>query len=480
MSSNPPSSGERALTWLILVGAMAFLLVTWWPALDLPLGDSHEGRILGRLALHMRNLADRGVVGSSYSADWGPFNPDPYNHHPPLLNALHAGVTALFGPGLLQLKSIGYTAGVLTIPAFAYLGRGMRFRPLAAAVAALLVAITPFYWVYGRLGLGLLPILLMAGALVRLVAIEHPSRRTLLWAGIASFLAVVASWQGVVVGAVLGLWLLWKRHGFDAAVVTVGGSMLGAVSVIVLWITSGPGAGSVIEHAGTRWEFPWTLAEFLGRQWFFADALLPDHFGWLVVTAVVVGLIRRKSRFVVALFSLLTIGFMFGPSDVAWIHDFYNFTGFLAVYPAIGSLLDWLSSGSQTLRWSVLGLAVLGSVLWSAEISRDEFQRRYFAEPTQAGELLQEIAPPDGQNTAWYLNPIPHVTWMSFQWDMPSEELSEERLRTVEADDLVLLRTDRVPQWIDPRVVDRAVGQEGRYALVPAAALKDSVLEVEG
>ncbi|MEO2156348.1 MAG: hypothetical protein ABGY30_06995, partial [Acidimicrobiales bacterium] len=152
-----------------VVGLVAFLVVMWARSFGLPLGDSHEGRIIGQFALHVRNFWDLGPSGSSFGAAWGPFSEVPYTHHPPLLTGLHLAVSTVFGQGLWQLKAVSYLAGLTTVPAFFWVGRRMGFGPLPVAAATGALVATPFWFVYGRLGLGFLPNLLMVG-MVLLVA----------------------------------------------------------------------------------------------------------------------------------------------------------------------------------------------------------------------------------------------------------------------------------------------------------------------
>ncbi len=51
---------------VLIAALMAFLAVSWWPAFGLPLGDSHEGRVLGQFSLHVANFWELGLVGSSF------------------------------------------------------------------------------------------------------------------------------------------------------------------------------------------------------------------------------------------------------------------------------------------------------------------------------------------------------------------------------------------------------------------------------
>ena len=104
------TSNEKLITKIAVSIMALFLLVSWIPAFGMPLGDSHEGRVLGQFALHMKNFWSMGVVASSFGASWEPFSDIPYTHHPPVLTFLHVIVSSIIGEGLKQIKLISYVA----------------------------------------------------------------------------------------------------------------------------------------------------------------------------------------------------------------------------------------------------------------------------------------------------------------------------------------------------------------------------------
>jgi hypothetical protein len=65
-------AGRRAnrLGWLSVALLTLVVAATWAPMLNAAFGDSHDGRIMARYALHMRNLHEQGPVDSQFSADW--------------------------------------------------------------------------------------------------------------------------------------------------------------------------------------------------------------------------------------------------------------------------------------------------------------------------------------------------------------------------------------------------------------------------
>ena len=50
------TGNEKLITKIAVSIVALFLLVSWIPAFGLPLGDSHEGRVLGQFSLHMKNF----------------------------------------------------------------------------------------------------------------------------------------------------------------------------------------------------------------------------------------------------------------------------------------------------------------------------------------------------------------------------------------------------------------------------------------
>jgi hypothetical protein len=75
---------------VVVVGLVAFLVVTWARSFGLPLGDSHEGRIMGQFALHVRNFWDLGPSASSFGGVVVIFN---WRRHASMLS-LHSVIIA--------------------------------------------------------------------------------------------------------------------------------------------------------------------------------------------------------------------------------------------------------------------------------------------------------------------------------------------------------------------------------------------------
>ena len=458
---------------MVLFGALvAFLVVTWARSFGLPLGDSHEGRIIGQFALHVRNFWDLGPSESSFGAAWQPFSDVPYTHHPPLLTGLHLMVSTVFGQGLWQLKAVSYLSGLATVPAFFWVGRRMGFGPLPVAVATGALVATPFWWVYGRLGLGFLPNLLMVG-MVLLVA-DEAIGRGLRRATVASAAAVAASWQGIFLAPLLWLWLL-RRRGLDRTVIVVGAGMAVGALVVLVWVTQGAGVAELSDHAGRRVGFDWTVGEFLDRQWTFARRLLPAWYLVLALPALVAGLADARSRFLTGLLASMVVVFAVVPADNAWVHDYWNFPALMALFPGFAVLADLACGALANLRRGVAeGSAAVLLVVALVGLSPGATHDRYFGAPAEAGHLVEAVGPADGQTIVWHAPQVPWPTWISLAWGLPPGAVaSPGDVATVTDDDRVVIHLDRLPAFLDGSVGDDALAVRGNYAVVTGADLRN-------
>jgi len=460
---------------LLVVGLAAFLVVTWARSFGLPLGDSHEGRVLGQFALHVRNFWDLGPAGSSFGADWAPFSDAPYTHHPPLLTGLHLLVSTVVGQGLWQLKAISYLSGLATVPALYWVGRRMGFGALPVAAATGALVATPWWWVYGRLGLGFLPNLAMVG-MVLLVA-DEVTGRGLRRAAAATGAAVAASWHGAFLAPLLWLWL-WRRRGLDRVVVVVGAAVAAGALAVLVWVAQGGGVTELADHAGNRVGVDRTVGEFLDRQWTFARGLLPTWYLVLALPALVAGLADPRSRALTGMLVAMVVAFAVVPSDNAWVHDYWNFPVLMALFPGFVALTDRAVRALPGLRRGVAeGAVAVLVVVALVALAPGANHDRYFAAPAEAGRLVEAVGPAAGQDTAWHTPQVPWPTWVSRVWGLaPGAVASPEDVATVGDDDRVVVRLDRLPAFVGRSVADEALAVRGTYAVVTGAALRRHLL----
>ena len=476
------TSNEKLITKIAVSIMALFLLVSWIPAFGMPLGDSHEGRVLGQFALHMKNFWSMGVVASSFGASWEPFSDIPYTHHPPVLTFLHVIVSSIIGEGLKQIKLISYVAGVLTIPALFSMGKNLGINSKAVTISILFLITTPWWWVYGRLGLGLLPNVLMIGTI--LAATEKPTKRKTVIASLATFFAVAASWHGVFLFPFL--WFqTWRRRKFDQLTFSLmGASILGGLAIL-LWVSQGGGLSELGDHIGERVERDWTWNQFAERQWDFAQTLLPLWYTILALPALVVGLIDSRTRFLTTSLISMVLVFALVPSNGAWIHDYWNFPILLTLFPGFAVMSEWIFSFikekislEKTDSITLGGFLLLASVLILV-LQPVSLHENYFDETSDAGELVTSMELSSGQKTAWHLPQVPWPTWVSNKWNVPTASLlNAEDLGTVPSEDIVLFRIDRIPDWLDGKIEFAIEDQKGRYATVTAHVMKQHVTGV--
>jgi len=479
------TSNEKLITRTAVSVMALFLLVSWIPAFGMPLGDSHEGRVLGQFALHMRNFWSMGIIDSSFGASWEPFSETPYTHHPPILTFLHVIVSSLIGEGLKQIKLISYVAGILTLPALFSMGKNLGINSKAVTISILILVTTPWWWIYGRLGLGLLPNVLMIGTI--LAAATKPTKRKILLASLATFFAVAASWHGVFLFPFL--WLqTWRRRKFDQLTFSLIGASLLAGLVILIWVSQGGGFSELGEHIGERVERDWTWSQLIQRQWDFAQTLLPLWYTIFALPALVIGLIDSRTRFLTTSLISMVMVFALVPSNGAWIHNYWNFPILLTLFPGFAVISEWilgfikdkieLTSPKKIGSITLGGFSLLATILIFA-LQPVSLHESYFDETSDAGKLVDAIELSSGQKIAWHLPQVPWPTWVSNKWNVPTVSLSNaEDLGTVPSEDIVLFRIDRMPDWLDEKIEFEVEERKGKYVTVQAHVMKKHVIGI--
>ena len=286
------SDGDHGV-WRLVTGAM---LLTWLPHIGLPLGDSHEGRILARLGMQAANVWRLGLVGSRWGTSLEPYDPNGfYAHHPPLINILHVIAAGMLGGDQpWHLRIPGYLAGLATLVAVALLLRALElgWAPTLLAVGAM--AATPMFWIYGRLGAGFSVLAGFAAIVAHLRRVERPGRGVAATAATLAALTVLLSWPGVIGGALLGAWL-WRRRGLDGITrLVLEGWCCGAL-LLVVWLAGSGGGADLVTRASDRIAAI-DPAGFVERQWWFATELFTWWWLLLVIPALVAGFGDRRTR----------------------------------------------------------------------------------------------------------------------------------------------------------------------------------------
>lgn len=456
---------------VFLIGLI--VLATWLPDIASPLGNSHEGRILGRLALHVANFWEDGPLASRLASDLRPYAPEYYAHHPPLVNAIQVLVSGVFGQGETQLRLFGYFSGFASVIAMAALMRVLRLRWIAVLIGLGVMAATNFFWIYGRLGAGYWLIVALAALIVRLRDVEDPPKLLVVGTIMAAFATAMLSWPGVMAAALLGLWLL-RGRGLDRPTVYVGLAMVLGVVLDFAWILYATQPSELAEHTANRTSgLGFTLSEFLVRQWRWLTELLPAWYLLLAIPALAFALVDRRTRFPAGLLLAITVGWTVGIPDGAYVHDFWTLMMLAPISLGAAVLVDRLLERTPMRLGLGLSLAMASLLLAGfIAIVDGPVGGEYFDEPQLAGTVIEETRPAPGQDTVWVTDGIPTPRWASWYWDLPPRPLTPEDLEArPDSSDLVLVRLDRLPDWIPATVERSALVVEGEYALVPFKVL---------
>ena len=478
--------------WVTLVGGGAvvtILAVGWWGLLFLPLGASHDGRINARFGLQLRNFLENGLPGSDYLASLSPFSEQPYVHHPPLLNLMHALVGSFLGRGEWQLRLIGYLAGLATVVGLVWLARRLGLGAGATVLAMALVAGTPMFWIYARLGLGVSLMAILLGLWIRHLGpsgtgpvrglgSEGRSRTDVSLVVLAVVAGAVAfsSWTGALLVLVLAGWGLFHA-GSRRAARLVAGAGVAMVLVTLVWALAVGDWGDLAAHASDRRQWPAWDALVDNYRWFYGT-LFPGWFRWLILPAIVAAVVDRRTRLASGTIVIALGLWTLANPDAAFLHDYWTYPLLVPVLLGLAVILDRLGSGrpgpvSRT-GWvkGARGLAVAGLVLLAVLGFRSlgAYRHAYFDAPSDAGGLVRAVGPAPGQEVAWVAEGVdPLARWVSYYWDLPVAEVSPDGIAAARGADLVLVRVDRMPVPIEAGV--KPVAEQGRYALFRAASL---------
>ena len=421
------------------------LAASWWELLFLPLGANHDGRINGRFGLVVRNFVEEGLAGSAFLASMAPFSDQPYTHHPPLLNMLHAAVGSVLGQGEWQLRLIGYAAGLATVAGLLWLAHELRLAAAVSVAAIALVAVTPMFWIYARLGLGV-------SIMVALLALE--CRRTRLGGGDRALPAAAAvtagsSWMGAaLVFLVSGFGMANATHRKPASRMALAG--IGAVGLVMVWAAVAGSPAELVDHVARRLRWPGWEESVERYRWFYGT-LFPWWFRWSIVPGLVAAVADRRTRTVGAAFlGALGIWTLAAP-EAAFVHDYWTYPLLVPVFLGLAVILERLGDhlprrtcahgtgilvpihgsnrrGESRRPWSGWLLRPLGewrlrpgqclsvhvpngmkigaglvltAVVVTGLARLGPYRDAYFRVPSAAGALLREVGPAPGQGVAW-------------------------------------------------------------------------------
>lgn len=474
--------------WLLLALLTIGVLATWAPTLPAALGDNHEGRILARHALNVTNALEDGLAASGWLSDWSPYVGDGgeqvrYAHHPPLLNlAYYLGARVLPLPTDVTMRLVSYLLGVAILPLGAAVLRRRGLSWWATLTATTAVAITPLFWVHGRLHGNVALLLAMVLLVVGVAEPRRPGRGELAAAAVASTAAIVAGYLGMATAALLGLWLL-RRRGIDRVTVVIGVAMAVGAAISLGYVVAGTGAARIGEQVATRTVGGgFTAAEFVARIALWARELLPWWWRWLVLpVGLVAGVLAPRTRPLVVITGLVTVLYVVGLPNGSFVHDYWILPVLLPVWFGTAAAVEQLVQGRGGAASAVV-IAALLVVLGAVHGLRDDVPARYLTGPQAAGELVRASGPGPQQTVAWRTDGIAAPRWLSFYWDLPPGQLAPDRLDELRDDDLVLVRLERAPDWAgDPdELAAGAVERRGGYLLVRGGELAERAAAATG
>ena len=577
--------------WTVVAVICLCILAIWLPDLDLPLGNSDDGRILGRFGLHARNFWELGPIDSRFGAAVEPFiraeydvapRAEPpveatfYAHHPPLQMLITIASVGALGDNLPALRIVAFVMGSATVAFMALLlrVRGISWGPTLLAITAM--ACTGFFYVYARIGVGYSLLVASTAAVAWLREAKNPSRPALIGVGVLAALTAMQSWIAMASLAPLALWLFtsprhrhkpaldgahnsmhgrsrsasdsdthagdpastvttspWRMRprarahthaGDPASTVTtpmpaapdvragvapdaaprstaiarawiatrwsrpltavVTGAIAGGL-ITATWMISATDISELAERVAFRTgtdvstvsqQANFTFGEFLERQWRFAshELMAPLWLRVLLLPALLAGLIDRRTRIPTAITlwvaATLTFAFMQG----AWIHRLWNFPWLAPATIGMAALFDAarraLKGRAQRLRAPSAALGALAAAITLFFVVSGGTRDFYLSNPSHAGVVLAQASSQadlePSPELVWVTLGISTPRWVTYYLDAPVWTLDEDLLQHLQADDLILTRTNRVPDFFPDDALDEPIAAHGKFRLI--------------
>ena len=444
-----------------------------------------------------------------------------YAHHPPLQLFISIASFGIFGENLFALRFAGFLLGTATVAFMAALlrVRGLPWAPTLLAVAAM--ASTGFFHIYARIGVGFSLIVASTAAIAWLKKAERPPLWAISCTAILLGCAAMQSWIAMAAVALLVIWLFISQlsmnmnrglnmsrepnlnheatthntslgHAFvslrytfmSPTVLTVAlGAILGVV-ITVAWILNAANITELIEWAQFRANSStasrpvnpanqFGFVDFLKRQWHFASLglMVPVWMRVLMLPALIVGLIDRRTRIPTAVTLFVAAAWTFVFQQGAWVHMLWNFPWLAPVTIGLAATLDAIRKllpPTGRLIFTALASSVI--IVTIVLVFSGSTRNSYLTEPSDAGRAIEQIRHTEATSAAdgiWIANGIPTARWAAYYLDIPVWPLKENRIELLQTDDLVMLRTDRIPDWfMDSVDTLRPVVQVGRYQIV--------------
>lgn len=470
MTSRPSLRSDR-VGWGIVAVMTTVVAATWLPFMTGPLAANHLGNVAARYGLQVRNLYERGLLGSDLGADWRPYRSTAYAHHPPLLNILDAIVGLVPGDGTYQLRIAPVLLALAVIPASAALLRSLDVAWPAALLSIGILVATPMFWVYGPVMFDLGVIAALAAAVVRVRAGDD---RLLWWATGLAVVVTLASWPGVAFGWALVGWTFAGRGRDRSTVIVAAGAAVGtALSLGYVFGVSGWSA--LVDQTETRTgNGSFGLRVFMRTVGGHLDALLPTWYLVALVPAVVVGVFDRRTRFPTAVAAVFALAWLIVLNQGAQVHDYW---GYLLLAPGLlgtaAALHRGLALAERQNRFTgsvlVVGVAAVVTVTFLITVLGGP-ATEYLRDPGAGGRAVAEVTPPPTQTTAWIIG-FRYGRILSYTWDLPVRDMSDLEVGQVDPDDVIVIDTRRLPDWWPSAAPPTPTASGGDVLIVTAGAL---------
>ena len=521
--------------WPVVALISLTVLVMWLPDLSLPLGNSDDGRILGGFGLHGRNFWDLGAVESRFGAVIEPFidpesgvapRTDPpaaavtYGHHPPLQVFITIASLGLLGDNLAALRIAGFCMGAATVAFMASLlrVRGLPWGPTLVALVAM--CSTGFFYVYGRIGVGYSLLVASVAAVAWLRDNDDPPAWALAGAGTLAALAAMQSWIALATTGLLVVWLFagtrrrrlsrgapspgrvagdsaasttatrglrwWVSQGWSPSLGAVGAGAVAGALITAVWLLNATDLAELGERTAFRFgndvstaieQRRFSFGEFLARQWDFAshELLAPIWLRILLLPALVAGLADRRTRAPTLITLAGAATLTFGLQQGAWIHRLWNFPWLAPATIGLAALFDAgrraLHGRAARLRLPAGLLAAAAGAVTLFAVITGPTRDFYLSDPAEAGAVLEQVRHSHAPEVVWITPGISTARWASYYLDAPVFALDEDRLDLVVPSDLVLVRTDRVPDYFPDGALRAPIAEGGAYVVIDGAMM---------
>lgn len=552
--------------WTVVALISLAVLLVWLPDLNLPLGNSDDGRILARFGLQGRNFWDLGAVESRFGAVMQPFfdpeygvmpGADPpaaavtYAHHPPLQIFITIASLGLLGDNLAALRVVAFAVGAATVVFMAALlrVRGLAWGPTLLAVTVMVC--TGFFYVYARIGVGFSLLAALLAAVAWLRSRPRAPAWALTGAGVLAALTAMQSWIALMSTALMAAWLffglrrpespstratetekaeeaeqaeergtqnqqsrepptqeppgrapsaatlkagglsaatlrLWPPKGGSRALAAVcSGAAVGAL-ITAAWLLNATDVAELAERTAFRFgndvstaieQRQFSFGEFLSRQWNFAshEQMAPLWLRVLLAPALLAGLLDRRTRVPVLITLAGAAALTFGFQQGAWVHRLWNFPWLAPATIGMAALFDAvrraLRGPAARLRLPAAALAATIAAGTLVSAATGETRDFYLTDPAEAGELLAQLEDSHTPRIIWQTPGISTARWASYYLDAPVFALSEDQLEDVAADDLVLVRIDRAPDYLPETALNAPLVAGDAYMVLKGATL---------